>query len=126
MGNTKVGMDGLENAILDAMRETRQLTEKALMSAVDKTARETVKKIKGASPVRTGKYAKGWSSRVSKKDGRGGYGRTVYNGPRYMLTHLLQNGHGGPRPAGAHPHIPPDEETAAVFEKNLESEMKKG
>lgn len=126
MGNTKVGMDGLENAILDAMRETRQLTEKALMSAVDKTARETVKKIKGASPVRTGKYAKGWSSRVSKKDGRSGYGRTVYNGPRYMLTHLLQNGHGGPRPAGAHPHIPPDEETAAVFEKNLESEMKKG
>ena len=126
MGNTKVGMDGLENAILDAMRETRQLTEKALMSAVDKTARETVKKIKGASPVRTGKYAKGWSSRVSKKDGRGGYGRTVHNGPRYMLTHLLQNGHGGPRPAGAHPHIPPDEETAAVFEKNLESEIKKG
>ena len=126
MGNTKVGMDGLENAILDAMRETRQLTEKALMSAVDKTARETVKKIKGASPVRTRKYAKGWSSRVSKKDGRGGYGRTVYNGPRYMLTHLLQNGHGGPRPAGAHPHIPSDEETAAVVEKNLESEMKKG
>lgn len=126
MGNTKVGMDGLENAILDAMRETRQLTEKALMFAVDKTARETVKKIKGASPVRTGKYAKGWSSRVSKKDGCGGYGRTVYNGPRYMLTHLLQNGHGGPRPAGAHPHIPSDEETAAVFEKNLESEMKKG
>ena len=126
MGNTKVGMDGLENAILDAMRETRQLTEKALMFAVDKTARETVKKIKGASPVQTGKYAKGWSSRVSKKDGRGGYGRTVYNGPRYMLTHLLQNGHGGPGPAGAHPHIPSDEETAAVFEKNLESEMKKG
>ena len=126
MGNTKVGMDGLESAILDAMRETRQITEKALMSAVDKTARETVKKIKGASPVRTGKYAKGWSSRVSKKDGRGGYGRTVYNGPRYMLIHLLQNGHGGPMPAGAHPHIPPDEETAAVFEKNLESEIKKG
>lgn len=124
--HVKTGMDGLENAILDAMHETRQLTEKALMSAVDKTSRETVKKIRGASPVRTGKYAKGWSSKVTKGAGRGRYGRTIYNGPRYMLTHLLQKGHGGPRPAGAHPHIPPDEETAAVFEKNLESEMKKG
>lgn len=122
----KVGMDGLENAVLEALNKTKNLTENSLKAAIDKTAKETVVKIKGASPVRTGKYVKGWSSRVTAHDGRGRYGRTVYNGPRYMLAHLLQNGHGGPRPARAYPHIPPDEETEKILEKNFESEMSKG
>ena len=106
--------------------ETKTLTENALRSAVDKTARETVTKIKGQAPVKTGKYAGGWTSKVTTQDGRGRYGRTVYNAPRYMLSHLLQNGHGGPRPAPAHPHMPSDEETEELFRKNMESEMNKG
>lgn len=124
--NVKVKADGLGNAIRDALEETKKLTEDALIASIDKTAKETVQKVKSASPTKTGKYAKGWTSKVTTQAGRGRYGRTVYNKPRYMLVHLLQNGHGGPRPARPHPHIPPDEETEALFEKNLESEINKG
>ena len=126
MGSSHVKVDGLENAVKEALMETKTLTENALRYAVDKTARETVTKIKGQAPVKTGKYAGGWTSKVTTQDGRGRYGRTVYNAPRYMLSHLLQNGHGGPRPAPAHPHMPSDEETEELFRKNMESEMNKG
>ena len=126
MADVKIGMDGLEKAIKDALEETKELTEDALITATDKTAKETVKKIKTNAPARTGSYKKGWSSKTTTQAGRGRYGRTVYNRTRYMLAHLLQNGHGGPRPARAIPHIPSDEETGDLFEKNLESEMNKG
>lgn len=122
----KVGMEGFEDAIRKTLNETKNLTEEALKTSIDKTAKETVSKIKGEAPSKSGKYAKGWSSKVTTQPGRGTYGRTVYNGKRYMLAHLLQKGHGGPRPAGPHPHIPADEETEALLEKNLESEMLKG
>ena len=124
--NVKVKADGFGNAIRDALEETKKLTEDALIASIDKTAKETVQKVKIASPTKTGKYAKGWTSKVTTQAGRGRYGRTVYNKPRYMLVHLLQNGHGGPRPARAHPHIPSDEETEALLEKNLESGINKG
>lgn len=125
MGSTKVGMDGLQRAVKQALEETRGLTEEALKRAVDKTSRETVNRIKGDAPVRTGKYAKGWASKSTSQSGRGAYGKTVYQRPKPGLVHLLQHGHGGSRPAGARPHIPPDEETAALFEENLEREMAK-
>lgn len=124
--NVRVSAEGLADAVNKALQEAKELTEEAVQASVDKTAKEIVKRTKDAAPVRTGKYKKGWTSKVTKKNGRGTYGKTVYNGPKYMLAHLLQKGHGGPRPAKAIPHIPSDEETEAVFTKNLESEMSKG
>lgn len=126
MASIKIKVEGLERAVKDVLNETKELTDNALVAAADKTAKETIAKIKGKSPTKTGKYAKGWTSKVTTQNARGRYGRTVYNRPRYRLAHLLQNGHGGPRPARAHPHIPTDEETEALFEKNLESEIRKG
>lgn len=123
--NVKVKMDGFGSAVRDVLEKTKKLTEDALIASIDKTAKETVQKVKSASPTKTGKYAKGWTSKVTTQAGRGRYGRTVYNKPRYMLVHLLQNGHEGPRPARAHPHIPSDEETEALLEKNLESGINK-
>lgn len=125
MTNVRVSAEGLQDAVMDAMREAKKITDEALKAAVDKTAKEAVSKTKSNAPAKSGKYKRGWSSRVTTQPGRGAYGRTVYNGPRYMLAHLLQNGHGGPRPAGAHPHILTDEETEALFTKNLESEIEK-
>ena len=126
MGNTKVGMDGLQKAVKQALEETRGLTEEDLKRAVDKTSRETVNQIKGTAPVETGMYAKGWTSKSTSRSGRGAYGKTVYQRSKPGLAHLLEHGHGGPRPAGAHQHIPTDDETEALFEKNLEKEMEKG
>lgn len=125
MANVRVSANELQDAVINAMREAREITDEALKVAVDKTAKETISKTKQNAPAKSGKYKRGWLSRVTTKSGRGAYGRTVYNGPRYMLAHLLQNGHGGPRPAGAYPHIPSDEETETLFIKNLEREMEK-
>lgn len=124
--NVKIGMNSLESAIREALEETRTLTEDALIKATDKTAKETVKRIKNKAPKRSGEYQKGWTSKVTRAAGRGGYGRTVHNRTRYRLAHLLQNGHGGAIQARPYPHIPQDEETAELFENNLESEMRKG
>lgn len=126
MSRTRVTINGFSEAVMDALEETRGRTETALIAAIDKTTKKTVSNVKAASPVRTGKYGKGWTSKVTTSAGRGNYGRTVYNSPRYMLAHLLQNGHGGPHPAGAKPHIPQDEETEALFQGYMESEMRKG
>ena len=121
----RVSPEGLAAAVTSALNETRELTEEALTKAIDKTARETVARIKSAAPSRTGTYAKGWGSKVTEKlSGRGAYGRTVHNKTRYQLTHLLQHGHGGPRPARAYPHIPSDEDTEETLVRNLESEMR--
>lgn len=126
MGSSRnVRIEEFAGAIREALEETKDMTEKALQVSVDKTARETVKKIKGKAPVKTGKYRSGWTSGITQQPGRGFYARTVHNSKRYMLSHLLQHGHGGPRPARPYPHIPSDEETAALFEQNLEKEMSK-
>lgn len=121
----RIQPQNFQDAVMKAMEEAKTITDKAMTAAVEKTTKETISKIKGAAPVKTGKYKKGWTSKVTTQKGRGAYGKTVYNGTRYMLTHLLQNGHGGPRAAKPHPHIRSDEETEELFTKNLESEMKK-
>ncbi len=125
-GRVRISPEGLAEAVLKALNDAKELTEDAVRASVDKTAKEVVARTKGAAPVRTGKYKGGWSSKTTKKNGRGAYGRTVYNRTEYRLTHLLQHGHGGPRPARAIPHIVSDEETETIFTRNLESEMTKG
>ncbi len=125
-GRVRISPEGLSDAVMDVLKDARELTEDAVQASIDKTAKEVVAKTKGAAPMKTGKYKRGWSSKTTKKNGRGAYGRTVYNRTEYRLTHLLQHGHGGPRPARAIPHIVTDEETETIFEKNLEREMSKG
>ena len=125
-GRVRISPEGLAEAVLKALNDAKELTEDAVRASVDKTAKEVVARTKGAAPVRTGKYKGGWSSKTTKKNGRGAYGRTVYNRTEYRLTHLLQHGHGGPRPARAIPHIVSDEETETIFTRTLESEMTKG
>lgn len=121
----RVSARQFQDAVMKALEDARTLTDEALKGAVDRTTKETLSKIKGAAPVKTKKYKKGWTSKAVAGKKRGDYGRIVYNSPRYMLTHLLENGHGGPRAAGPHPHIPTDEETEELFTKNLEKEMDK-
>lgn len=61
----------------------------------------------------TGKYAKGWRSKVEYED-RDNIRLTTYNATDYQLTHLLEFGHaktGGGRVEGR-PHISTNEEKA--------------
>lgn len=124
MADVTIKPEKFAQTVGEILKEHRDLTDKALHTAVDRTAKETVSITKRGAPVKTGRYKKGWNSQKTTDNGRGGYGRTVYNRKRYMIAHLLQNGHGGPRPARAFPHIPSDDETEKLFMKEMERAMK--
>lgn len=127
----RISIDRLGNEIMDALNETKKIAEDAVIEAVDKTAKDTVKNTKAAAPGR-GKYKKSWTSKVTKTAGRGRYGRTVYSRTP-GLPHLLENGHeiggflagkGRIRTREFH-HVQTDEETAELFEKHFTEVMEK-
>lgn len=55
---------------------------------IDRTAKESVQKLRNTSPKKTGSYARGWAT---KKEGD--MDVIVHNRTDYQLTHLLENGH---------------------------------
>lgn len=127
MNDVKVkSTDGFQQAIQAVLDDTRKVTYTALEKAVDATAKETVKGNRSRSPVLTGVYAKGWSSKKTLQ-GSGVYGKTVYNKEKPSLTHLLQNGHEvrgylegrGRSRTKAFDHIQSDDETERMYEANL-------
>lgn len=82
---------------------------------INEVSKEAVKKLKQNSPKgATGKYGKGWTSKV--ETGRLTVGATVYGKHgTYQLAHLLEHGHakrGGGRNVDAIVHIKPVEEWA--------------
>lgn len=118
----KVSADELEKAAQDVLTDFGRRTRENVIAAVDKTASQVMRKTKSGSPTKTGKYKAGWASRVTEQSNVQ-YQKTVYNKDRYRITHLLEKGHGGPHPAGPHPHIVKDEETQRIFEENLRKEI---
>ena len=124
------------------LKEYRNLTMDGLKKAVDKTANETAKEIRTKAPVRKrvglragryppGSYAKDWTSKKDN-DTAVRYSRIVHNRKHYALAHLLQHGHElrgyfwnrtNKTRVPAYPHIPSDEETEQMFERNLIKEL---
>lgn len=58
-----------------------------LKEAGEQTSEETAEKLRMKSPIKTGAYASGWTT---KKQGDT---YIVHNPSHYQLTHLLENGH---------------------------------
>lgn len=85
----------------------------ALTEVVPKAAKDAAKRLKQASPKKTGKYAKGWTTKV--ETGRTWVSATVHGkSGTYQLAHLLEHGHAtrnGGR-VGGKTHIKPVEEWA--------------
>ena len=110
-------MIDLSNEIAKTLREYTTEIEQGLEEAKKEISKEAVKKLRVASPKKTGSYAKGW--RVKKV----GSSYTIHNKTDYQLTHLLEKGHakrGGGRVAGQ-PHIKPvEEEVIKDYEKAVE------
>lgn len=111
MSNVKgVPLEGLSDAIMEALMEYNQEASDKLKDGLKKLAKETADEIKGSSPRKTGEYAKGWGVKEayqSDYDIR----ITVYNKKKPGLTHLLEHGHakvGGGRVSGVE-HIAPAE-----------------
>lgn len=98
-------------AMLEAY--TDEVTE-AVKAECETVADECLKEIRAASPVKTGKYKKGWKKKV-EYEGKGDIRIRVYNAKYPGLTHLLEKEHAkvnGGRVA-AIPHIEPAEQHAA-------------
>jgi hypothetical protein len=111
MGKT-VSIDGLADAVMEELTEYNKLAGETMKKAVTKASQTVRKEIQAGAPVRTGKYAKSWTTKRTKESSTR-LEVTVYSPSRYMLAHLLEHGHakrGGGR-VDAIPHIAPAEKT---------------
>lgn len=74
------------------MKKLLDQVDKEVQDAMDEgmkqVAKEAVSKLKSSSPRKTGKYARGWTTKQIDKNGI-----VVHNSKHYQLTHLLENGH---------------------------------
>jgi hypothetical protein len=124
--SNKVSVSELASAIEEELNNYKDLAADSLKKAVKNAGTTAKQDINSSAPVRTGKYAKSWRSKVTKEDSAS-IEVTVYSPSRYMLAHLLENGHAlrnGGR-VRAIPHIAPAEEHAREeLTKEIESALK--
>ena len=96
------------------LEEQRYEVIEAMSESIDEVAKESVKKLKAASPRgKTNTYYKGWTYKIEK--GRLSHGSVVYGKTgTYQLAHLLEYGHAkrGGGLTNAYSHIKPVEEWA--------------
>lgn len=106
MGSTLVveigGLSGALSAIVNDYVKTE--TAKA-NAAVEIGAKVCRSQIAATAPRKTGEYASSW--RTKTEESHGAKTVTVYQSKKPGLPHLLEKGHGGPKPAGAKVHIAP-------------------
>ena len=97
----------------ELLDEVDKEVQQSAKKGIDTVSKESVQKLRNTSPIKTGSYAKGWSTKK-----QGDLDVVVYNRTDYQLTHLLENGHvirnskGAYGRAPAHKHIKPVEEWA--------------
>lgn len=118
----KISVNDLGSVIQKELAAYSDQVSEGVRREVKAVSKETAAALKATSPRDTGKYAKGWTSKVefeSREDIR----VLVYNRTEPQLTHLLEYGHakvGGGRVEGR-AHIRPAEEQA---ERKLEGAIK--
>ena len=118
-----VSIDQMADAIMEGLEEYRDLASEEVKKAVKESAKIVKDGINASAPVKTGRYAKSWRTKTTAESTES-LEITVYSPKRYMLAHLLENGHakrGGGR-VRAIPHIKPAEQ--AGIEK-LQSDITK-
>ena len=111
MADQNVGVDGLADAVMRGLREYADLATDGMKAAVTKASKTVRKEISANAPVRRGTYKKSWRTKTTRESGNV-LEVTVYSPKRYMIAHLLENGHAkrnGGRVAGR-PHIAPAEQ----------------
>lgn len=78
----------MQQAIGEILQTFNHSVDTIVDEAAVKTGKQGAAWLKSGSPIRTGKYAKGWTYRKTKR------GTVyIYNAKRYQLTHLLEKGH---------------------------------
>ena len=118
-----VSVDQMANAIQEELDKYKDLAADGVKKAVKKAGKTVKEEINDSAPVRTGRYAKSWATKIMAEDSQS-IELVVYSPSRYMLAHLLEHGHakrGGGRVA-ARPHIAAAEQHGI---EELESEIEK-
>ena len=118
----------LEKAVKDILQDYSVEVSKAAAEAVTEVSKEATKKLRQTSPKRSGKYGKGWASKVEKTATTAEatvYGKTG----TYQLAHLLEHGHarrGGGRKVDGIVHIKPVEDWAiSEVEKRIREKVER-
>ena len=104
--------DQLAAAVEEELMNYRDTTAQNVKAAVRKAGKTVKEQIQDTAPVRTGSYAKSWTTKVTAESSQS-LEVTVFSPSRYRLSHLLEHGH-AKRNGGrvrAIPHIAPAEET---------------
>lgn len=113
--------------INDILNEYSNDIQEGITREAELVAKEAVSELKATSPIRTGKYRKGW--RVKTTKGRGFVECIVHNSTNYQLTHLLEKPHlkrnGGITTPKVHIK-PVEEKSKREYEKKVENIIKNG
>lgn len=77
----------------EILQEFERQEFETIEQTFDQVSKETVAQVKSLSPKApgSGKYARGWTVKVTSK--LGGLSVVIYNRKHYRLTHLLEKGH---------------------------------
>ena len=119
------GVDGLAAEIESILEEYKDKINDGVQDAVEAATKAGVKAVKQEAQSMfngSGKYAKGWSSRV-EKDRLGAHG-VIFNKSVPGLPHLLEHGHanrGGGRTPGRVHIKPVEDKITKEFEKKVVS-----
>lgn len=128
MGNRRVTVDGLADAVMEGLREYAALATDDMKKAVQEAGKTVKQEISATAPRDTGAYAKSWAIK-SVKETSDSLEVVVHSKKRYRLTHLLEHGHakrGGGRVAGR-PHIAPAEQKGIEqLEREIERSLRNG
>ena len=110
-----IRVDELDQRIADVLDKYRGMVRDGVEDEMEGAAAIAMRIVRDKSPVRSGKYKKGWKLYREKAKFKGQLQTlTVYNKPKYRLIHLLESGHQtakGTR-TKAYPHVQPAEDAA--------------
>ena len=126
MADQVVDIGHLADAVMDGLREYADLATDSMKTAVTNASKTVRKEISANAPVRRGTYKKSWRTKKTRENANV-LEVTVYSPKRYMIAHLLENGHAkrnGGRGAGR-PHIAPAEQHGiAQLEREITEALK--
>lgn len=110
-----IRVDELDQRIADVLDKYRGLILDGVEDEMEGAAAIAMRIVRDKSPVRSGKYKKGWKLYREKAKFKSQLQTlTVYNKTQYRLIHLLEFGHQtakGTR-TKAYPHVQPAEDAA--------------
>jgi len=112
-----IDISQIANEINRSLREYANGIGDEIEAVAKEVAMEGVKRLRRDSPVRNGRYRRGW--RATKVNGVW----TVHNATNYQLTHLLENGHAKVNGGRVAPRVhirPVEEQMIEEFTREVE------